>query len=262
MMKAIKIPGLLLLGLIAANSASAQSEATFYTSMGNFTIDLTDTLTPVTVDSFIARTAGKFYDGLTFHRVINNFMIQGGDPNGDGSGDAGYIIPDEFVPSLKNVPKALAMANAGPNTGSCQFFINLVTNSHLDNKHTVFGMVTKNFSVVQNIGLVPTSGNPNNKPVTDVKIDSIRITRFPATVGNIAGEKPIHIFPNPGHGVFTIELPNTSTKIEIVNSTGQVVHKTKGKGTIKVDLSNQPAGMYIARFSTKHGTAQSRIVIQ
>jgi hypothetical protein len=187
-------------------------------------------------------------------------MIQGGDPNGNGTGNAGYVIPDEFHPSLLNIPKALAMANAGPNTGSCQFFINLVPNSHLNNKHTVFGMVTNNFEVVQAIGKVPTGAA--NKPVTDVKIDSIRVTKFPAAIGTINDGKPIQIYPNPGRGVFTFELPSSNTKVEIVNLTGKTVHKTKGKGTTKVDLSDLPAGAYMVRFSAKKGEAQSKIIVQ
>ncbi len=151
------------------NTAKAQTtDVRFFTSMGTFDIELTDNLTPVTVDSFLARVTRNFYDGLIFHRVIKNFMIQGGDPLGNGSGGSGSTIPDEFHPSLKNVPRALSMANKGtPNTGDCQFFINLVTNSHLDNKHTVFGMVTDSlgFSVVQAIGNTPT--DVSDKPLTD-----------------------------------------------------------------------------------------------
>src|SRR5690606_9219838 len=160
--------GLVILGF---HQAEAQTDVTFYTSMGNFEIKLSDDLTPVTVDSFLARVDRGFYDGLIFHRVIDNFMIQGGDPLGNGTGGTGTTIPDEFHVSLKNVPGALAMANTGnPNSGDCQFYINLVTNSHLDNKHTVFGMTTTGFSVVQDIGKVAVAPN-TNRPLTDVFID-------------------------------------------------------------------------------------------
>jgi peptidyl-prolyl cis-trans isomerase A (cyclophilin A) len=227
--------------------------------MGSFTVDLTDTLTPRTVDSFIARVAEKFYDGLIFHRVIDGFMIQGGDPAGNGTGGPGYTFPDEFHPTLKNVPQALSMANAGPNTNGSQFFINLVNNSHLNNKHTVFGMVTTNFSVVQAIGKVPT--NANDKPFTDVTIDSIRITRFAATVSDLAGTG-IHIYPNPSAGIFNIDLPGIVTDVEVVNLKGQVIYATKVKYNQAVDLRDQSPGLYIVRISTARGVAQTKVIIQ
>ncbi len=110
---------ILLMGVccMGYGAASGQTEATWYTSKGMFKTVLTDTLTPITVDSFIARVSENFYDGLIFHRVINNFMIQGGDPLGTGFGGPGYTFVDEFHPTLKNVPRALAMANTSmPNT--------------------------------------------------------------------------------------------------------------------------------------------------
>jgi len=252
--------GMLAIGITSFTPAFAQTEATFYTSMGNFKVALTDAVTPITVDSFVARVAEKFYDGLTFHRVIDNFMIQGGDPAGNGTGNAGYTIPDEFDPSLKNIPKALAMANAGPNTGSCQFFINLVTNSHLNNKHTVFGMVTDNFTVVQNIGKVPTDGS--NKPITPVKIDSIRITQYPASIQNISSGVAIRVYPNPGRDVFNFELPAIPCKIELVNMKGQFVYSTEGSGTVQVSMSEYPTGLYIAHITNKYGTYDIKLVVQ
>jgi cyclophilin family peptidyl-prolyl cis-trans isomerase len=251
------LPVCCLSGIIDAN---AQTEATYYTNMGNFKVELTDALTPITVDSFVARVAGKFYDGLTFHRVIDGFMIQGGDPAGDGTGDAGYVIPDEFDPSLKNVPKALAMANAGPNTGSCQFFINLVTNSNLNNKHTVFGMVTDNFTVVQNIGKVATDAN--DKPVTPVKIDSIRITKYPATVKTINKGTTVNIYPNPNRGIFYIDLPATASTIELVNMKGQVVYNAKASGKLQINLGSQAAGLYIMRVTNEYESAEIKVVVQ
>ena len=187
-------------------------------------------------------------------------MIQGGDPNGNGTGGPGYMIPDEFHASLKNVPQALAMANSGPNTNGSQFFINLVTNSHLDNKHTVFGMVTTNFTVVQNIAKVPKDGN--DKPLTAVKIDSIRITKFPTIVTKITDDIVVRIYPNPSRGSFSIELPDVATKVQVMNSAGEVVYKKKGKGTIHVDLQDQPTGMYIVHLSNSYGTSDSKIIIQ
>lgn len=243
--------------------AEGQTVAMWYTSMGNFKTVLTDTLTPITVDSFIARVSEKFYDGLIFHRVINNFMIQGGDPMGTGFGGPGYTFPDEFHSTLKNVPKALAMANSGPNTNGSQFFINLVTNSHLNNKHTVFGMTTEGFTVVQAIGAVPTNST-NNKPLTDVVIDSIRITYlYAASVTNTTNTGfTAHVHPNPCRGVFQVDLPNAATKVSVLDMTGKTVYTTEAKGTLTIDLRNQPAGLYIVQLENEQGKAVSRVVVQ
>ncbi len=259
-MKKLLLFSLLASGTLCFTAASAQTEATYYTSMGSFKVELTDALTPVTVDSFVARVAEKFYDGLTFHRVIDNFMIQGGDPLGNGTGDAGYTIPDEFDPTLKNVPGALAMANAGPNTGSCQFFINLVTNNHLNNKHTVFGMVATNFTVVQNIGKVPTDGN--DKPLSPVKIDSIRITKYPASVQTLPGQSAMRLYPNPGRGLFYLELPATPSTVAVYNRQGQLMYTTAGTGTLQLDMGNRPAGLYIAHITNKYGAFDMKMVVQ
>lgn len=255
---------LVALSILFADNARAQSEATFYTSMGSFKIDLTDTLTPITVDSFIARVSEKFYDGLIFHRVIKNFMIQGGDPSGNGTGGPGYSFKDEFHPTLKNIPAALAMANAGPNTNGSQFYINLVVNSHLDNKHTVFGMVHTGFEVVQAIGDVPTAGNPTNKPLTDVVIDSIRITRFAASVKNIQTGATLDIYPNPTTGVFSIKTPAEATEIIISDISGKIIRRAvvEHVDIFSADMSSQPKGLYYIRVSNSKGIYQGKLLVQ
>jgi peptidylprolyl isomerase len=139
--------------------------AKILTPRGTITVELFYKKTPLTVVNFVGlaegtkdfkvtrgRTQGPFYDGLTFHRVIANFMIQGGDPLGDGTGDAGYDFPDEFVSSLVfDRPGKLAMANAGPNTNGSQFFITHKATPHLNYKHTIFGQVVSGQKVVNTI---------------------------------------------------------------------------------------------------------------
>ena len=144
------------------------------TSMGSIEVELFRTETPITVDNFTKLAKNKFYDGLTFHRVIDGFMIQGGCPRGDGTGGPGYKIKDEFVPNLKHTsPGMLSMANAGPNTGGSQFFITLAPTPWLDGKHTLFGRVVKGMETVQAIGKVRTGSQ--NKPLDPVKIKSVKI---------------------------------------------------------------------------------------
>jgi peptidylprolyl isomerase len=137
------------------------------TNMGNIVIEL-DPAMPVTAGNFETLVKKGFYDGVIFHRVIDRFMIQGGDPTGTGRGGPGYTIPDEFTPNNRNDRGTISMANAGPNTGGSQFFINLVNNNRLDPKHPVFGKVVEGMDVVDAIGKTPTG--PGDRPVKDVTI--------------------------------------------------------------------------------------------
>jgi peptidyl-prolyl cis-trans isomerase A (cyclophilin A) len=163
--------------------------ATLETSMGNITFELYEKDAPVTVKNFVDLATGRlayldprnglpskarFYDGLTFHRVIPGFMIQGGDPLGDGTGGT-TTIPDEFKPELSfDRPGRIGMANAGPNTGSCQFFLTDAETPHLNQLHTVFGQVVEGQDVVAKIIAVPAQ---NDKPLEAVTILKAKLTR-------------------------------------------------------------------------------------
>jgi len=151
----------------------ANHTATLKTTMGAVTIELFADEAPITVNNFEKLSKSGFYNGLTFHRVIEGFMIQGGCPAGDGTGGPGYVIKDEFVAGLKHSTQGmLSMANAGPNTGGSQFFITLAPTPWLDGKHTIFGKVIKGMDVVQS-GRVQT--NNLDRPLEEVKISSIEI---------------------------------------------------------------------------------------
>jgi cyclophilin family peptidyl-prolyl cis-trans isomerase len=148
--------------------------AVFETSMGTFRAELFQDRAPNTTANFVSLSRKGFYDGLTFHRVIDGFMIQGGDPNGDGTGGPGYTIKDEFGPGLRHDSEGiLSMANAGPNTGGSQFFITLAPTPWLDGKHAIFGRVIGGMEVVRSIGKVPTDGG--DRPLEPVVIKSITI---------------------------------------------------------------------------------------
>jgi peptidyl-prolyl cis-trans isomerase A (cyclophilin A) len=153
----------------------ANRAARFKTNLGSFTIELQEDRAPRTTKNFIDLAEKGFYDGVFFHRVIKDFMIQGGDPTGTGRGGPGYQIKDEFHPELKHTgPGILSMANAGPNSGGSQFFITLAATPWLDGKHAVFGKVTHGMEVVEAIGSTPTSAG--DRPLEDVVMESVTIT--------------------------------------------------------------------------------------
>jgi len=168
----------------------AGTYAIFETSLGNIVVKLLEKEAPKTVTNFIGLAEGtkefqnpltgkkekrNFYDGLIFHRVIPQFMIQGGCPRGDGRGGPGYSFADEFHPSLKHTKAGkLSMANAGPNTNGSQFFITVAPTPHLDNRHTIFGEVVEGQDVAHKISNTPRDGA--DKPRTPVTMN-VRIER-------------------------------------------------------------------------------------
>ncbi len=165
--------------------------AHFLTNQGTFVIKLFDDVAPKTVANFVGLAEGTkawkdpvtgesvsrpFYDGLTFHRVIEGFMIQGGCPLGTGTGGPGYRFEDEFAPTARHSRAGiLSMANAGPGTNGSQFFITLGATPHLDNRHSVFGEVVENLDVVKAIGRVKTGGQ--DRPSQPVIVEKITIER-------------------------------------------------------------------------------------
>lgn len=169
--------GVIVLAAMAATDAAEAAKrqvATFETTMGAFKIELYNDLAPKTVKNFTDLVGKKFYDGIIFHRVIDNFMIQGGCPQGTGMGGPGYTIPDEFGKGLKHdKPGCLSMANAGPNTGGSQFFITLVPCPWLDGKHAIFGHVVEGMDVVEKIGKTPTDSR--DRPLKKVMIEKITV---------------------------------------------------------------------------------------
>ena len=171
--------------------------ATLQTNQGNIVVRLFPDHAPKTVRNFVElaeggrqwtdprtgrATTGKLYDGTVFHRVIPDFMIQGGDPLGSGRGGPGYEFADEFHPDLRfDRPYLLAMANAGPGTNGSQFFITVAPTPWLNGKHTIFGEVIDGADVVDAITRVQTV--PGDRPVTDVVLQSVTIQRAPAQRG-------------------------------------------------------------------------------
>jgi cyclophilin family peptidyl-prolyl cis-trans isomerase len=149
------------------------TNATIHTNVGAVELELFDDDSPKTVQNFVKLASDGFYDGVIFHRVIPDFMIQGGDPTGTGSGGPGYKFEDEFN-NRPAVRGSLAMANAGPNTNGSQFFIiTAEATPWLDGKHTVFGQVTSGMDVVDQISSVPT--NAQDRPLDEIKIERVEL---------------------------------------------------------------------------------------
>jgi len=153
--------------------------AAFDTTEGAFKVKLYADKAPKTVDNFVnlangTKTGKPFYDGTIFHRVIPDFMIQGGDPTGTGRGGPGYQFSDEFHPTLRHTKGGLlSMANAGPNTNGSQFFVTVAATPWLDNKHSIFGEVIEGYDVVKKISETPR--NAQDRPLKEVRINSVKI---------------------------------------------------------------------------------------
>ena len=152
----------------------AERKIQFTTNKGVFVAQMFEEKAPNTTKNFIELTEKGFYDGIIFHRVIDGFMIQGGDPTGTGRGGPGYRIKDEFGPGLAHDSEGiLSMANAGPNTGGSQFFITLAPTPWLNGHHAIFGKIVKGMDVVREIGSVAT--NFQDRPLDPVVMEKVEV---------------------------------------------------------------------------------------
>ena len=217
--------------------------AEFVTNKGTMVAELYYDKVPVTVANFVALAEGnhplvkdeykgkRYYDGITFHRVVNNFMIQGGDPTGTGAGNPGYKFPDEIVPALVHDRKGiLSMANSGPATNGSQFFVTLKETPWLNGKHTVFGEVVEGIEIVDAIGLVDVQPQ-SNKPLDDVMIQTVNII-------NKGGQK-------------IVSFTDAMTKVEQENKAKQAAISKYAAGmkakfdALKKEAQKMPSGLVI-----------------
>ena len=268
---------ILFIGLLTPNFGKAQSVAHWYTSMGDFETVLYDTLVPITAGNFITLSKNEFYDNTIFHRVIDNFMNQGGDPTGTGTGGPGYTIQDEFHPSLSHdTAGILSMANAGPNTGGSQFFITTVPTLWLDGAHSIFGKVITGYNIVNDINEVAT--NSQDRPLVDVVVDSIRITDPPPPVGIGSlqtNAEWIDNYPNPMRDRTNIVIDlERAEDVEVRFFTidgkqvGQIARKNYPAGRNRIiwtGTDNQgnllPAGIYHFQITAESKTATRSVVV-
>ena len=155
---------------------SANRKIKMTTNFGDIVAEMFEDKAPKTTKNFIDLVEKGFYDGLIFHRVIDGFMIQGGDPTGTGMGGPGYTIDDEFGPGLKHDGGGyFSMANAGPNTGGSQFFITLVPTPWLNGHHAIFGKVVEGMDIVKKIGKTSTDGA--DRPLKDVVMEKVEVVK-------------------------------------------------------------------------------------
>lgn len=148
----------------------------FKTNMGEFVAEMFEDKAPKTTENFISLVEKKFYDGIIFHRVIDGFMIQGGDPTGTGMGGPGYKIADEFGEGLTHDDEGyFSMANAGPNTGGSQFFITLAPTPWLNGHHAIFGRVVEGMDVVRKIGVTKTDFR--DRPLEDITMETVEVIK-------------------------------------------------------------------------------------
>ncbi len=266
---------LLIIGSVG--TVNSQTVVTFYTTLGDFEVELYDAQMPITVGNFLSLVDQEFYDGIIFHRVIKNFVAQGGDPTGTGSGGPGYTIPDEFHPDLSNVEMTLAMANAGPNTGGSQFFINLKDNIFLDydkpplsSAHPVFGIVISGWDVVELIENVPVNGN--DRPITPVVMNMVRVTQPLAINEFDTNTSSFTIYPNPVTTESIIDINSKTTAMtlfSIVSVNGAVLASQNiqlNEGVNKIKLSDfqinkLPVGMYFMTINNNDVVTQKRFLI-
>lgn len=214
--------------LFTVQTAQSQSVARFYTSYGDFDVELREDLVPITANNFIDLCNQEFYDFVIWHRVVPGFVIQSGDPLGTGFGGPGYTIQDEFHPSLTHNSKGiLSMANSGPNTGGSQFFITLAPAPNLNNLHAVFGEVISGINTVDSIAGTPLNGN--GSPVFPPVNDSIRIISSPVGIDHPISETRAALggnFPNPfsGQTMITFGLMDAGeASIVILDATGRMI---------------------------------------
>ena len=262
----------------SVGTVQSQTVVTFYTTMGDFEVELYDAQMPITVGNFLSLVEDEFYDGIIFHRVISNFVIQGGDPTGTGSGGPGYTIPDEFNPDLSNLERTISMANTGqPNSGGSQFFINLKDNIFLDfdnpplsSAHPICGEVITGWDVVELIENVPVDGN--DRPITPVVMNMVRVTQPLATTDFNANEAAYTIYPNPVTKQSVVEINSKTTamtEFSIRNVNGAVLATKKiqvSQGVNKIDLTDfqidkLAVGMYFMAITNDAFVTQKRFLV-
>jgi len=242
--------------------------------MGDFRIEVRTDLMPITAGNFISLVNAKFYDGIIFHRVISDFVIQGGDPLGTGFGGPGYTIMDEYHPSMNHDSTGvISMAKtSSPNSAGSQFFFTLGAQPTLDGNYAVFGSCFENIQVIEAIGQVAV--NLNDKPLVDVVMDSVRIAENPTSLKAVENIIKTEAFPNPfiesvqisyevkKSGLVTLNIYDVQgrlvqTLFEGMSSSG--IHTIDWNGK-NINHTNAPTGTYYLSLTTSQGVGIQKLV--
>ncbi len=249
-------------------TATAQTQVTFFTNKGTFKALLYDAYMPITTTNFKNLVQSKFYDNVIFNRVINNFVVQAGYQYADNTFTPTIPnIMDEFSTNTSNVQKSLGMANAGPNTGSSEFYINLKNNTYLDPNYPVFGIVTDNFAVIQTMGTVIT--NIDDQPQENQIIDSARITTDYVSIQETNSSRlRAEIYPmpvTPTSYLYLETISNQAIELSIHDLQGTLISTTisKNKQLLMNDLqiNNLAKGIYILTINDGQNKAFKRIIL-
>ncbi|MBN4065930.1 peptidylprolyl isomerase [Candidatus Amoebophilus asiaticus] len=259
-------------------TAYTQTEIDFYTNMGDFRVQVREDLMPITAGNFINLADTGFYDGLIFHRVVAGFVIQGGDPLGNGTGGPGYTISDEYHPTMNHDSAGvIAMAkSAQPNSAGSQFYFTLGAQSHLDSNYAVFGSCIQGLQVIKDIGKVAVDGN--DKPLTDVIMDSVRIVDLTASISRRKETEILvkaEVYPNPFieaiHINYEVKVPG-HVNLNIYDVQGRLVQtlidEKRSAGIygadwdgINVNQVNVQEGVYYLYLITPSGTATLKLIM-
>jgi peptidyl-prolyl cis-trans isomerase A (cyclophilin A) len=260
--------------LLVASSAFAQTQIDFYTTMGDFRVEVREDLMPITAGNFIDLVEAEFYDGIIFHRVIAGFVIQGGDPTGTGFGGPGYTIMDEYHPEMNHDSTGvIAMAKtSAPNSAGSQFYFTLGAQNGLDMTYAVFGTCIENVEVIEQIGLVATNGN--DAPLVDVVMDSLRIVEAPSGLIDFKPSIRLETYPNPFSEStqisYEVITPGT-TQLMIYDIQGRLINswteRVSNPGIKSIvwrgedaDFAEVPNGTYYFVLTTPDGVGTQKLI--
>lgn len=260
--------------LVSSLWSMAQTQIDFYTTMGDFRVEVREDLMPITAGNFIQLVEKKFYDGVIFHRVVRNFVNQGGDPTGTGSGGPGYTIKDEYHPNMNHDSTGvIAMAKTtAPNSAGSQFYFTIGAQHHLDGNYAAFGSCIQNVEVIKEINKVRVNGN--NRPLQPVVMDSVRIVQNTSSLSPTHDGVVAEVYPNPFNDklAITYRVSNPGVvEVAIYDMQGVLIQTLKkgyspsGIFELNWDGSGiqQPVvkpGTYYLSFMTSNGVSTKKII--
>ena len=228
----------------------AQTQVDFYTSMGDFRVEVREDLMPITAGNFIDLVQAEYYDGIIFHRVVEDFVIQGGDPTGTGSGGPGYTIDDEYHQNMNHDSTGvMGMAKtAAPNSAGSQFYFIIGPQSFLDVNYAVFGTCIQNVQILEDMNVVQV--NSNDRPLVDIVMDSLRVVPGTTAIQEIVNRVEIEAYPNPFIGPVTINY-----EVETAGDVELTIHDLQGRLVRTLFNGKNPSGIHSIEWD---GTGMTR----